>query len=345
MAGGFAAQPTFLPIYFEMKDRGIERLKKSMMYSYGFSFFLYLSVAYFGYFTFPQSVQPNLLSSDYGKNKAMLAAMILLSLYVISDVPLFAHAFRKSLAELLLSAARSRSLGALKVPAEVRRSYVEMDREAVGPESKKTEIDNATNNNRANVETAKNEDAKVEMAAVVHEREKEHALHGQLSLEQNPTAPKEKVAESQPPTSTALQSARTPKSFFANMSFQLPERQHIIVTLSFVLSAAGVALVADNIGQVNALMGSTTLPICFVLFILYLYLHICVYTTLLSQMVPSGGSSQAASFFLLRSFGGPTHYHCLNDGSPQSWVCFLASAPFYNYTRKSQAGPDRSRKT
>ena len=79
---------------------------RCLWYGFGFTFLMYFAIAYAGYFTFPSSVAQNLVSSDYGKDKLVIVAEVFLALYVLAIIPLFAHAFRKSVAELLLKRIR-----------------------------------------------------------------------------------------------------------------------------------------------------------------------------------------------------------------------------------------------
>merc|ERR1711879_741188 len=45
----------------------------------------------------------------------------------------------------------------------------------------------------------------------------------------------------------------------------LPLLQHVVITMSFLGSAFGVAVFADNIGEVNSIISSTMLPItCYI---------------------------------------------------------------------------------
>eukprot|EP01084_Bolivina_argentea_P190438 327259_1 len=102
--GGFAAQFTVLPIYFEMQKRSPQNMKKCISSGFSITFVIYLIVAYFGYFTFPNLTDPkndqNLITL-YKNDTAMLIVQILMALYVMSIIPLFAHAFRKSINELI----------------------------------------------------------------------------------------------------------------------------------------------------------------------------------------------------------------------------------------------------
>ncbi|ETO17421.1 solute carrier family 38, member 4 isoform 2 [Reticulomyxa filosa] len=376
MSGAFAAQPTFLPIYFEMKDRTLSRLKTGMWFSFAFSLVVYTAMAYFGYFTFPDNVQPNLLSSAYNKNKSMLAAQILLSIYVISDVPLFAHAFRKSLAELLLSTARARSLRSLNVPAEVRKSYQEIDKESIpinssmeqtkGTLEKTTKriemsnisrqdnaaintktdpskivsntLDNTTsvsssdNNVTATITTTATTITTTNTATAANGAPKiiklRHSRHDSPSPSpsskmEGDAEEKKQMLEDQndecpPPAAVAsvapLSSNPTQRSYLANISFQLPERQHVIVTLSFVLSAAAIAL-------------SVYLSLPFFFFleetVLIIILSLC---------------GQVATYSLLWWFGGQIRPPLLKGGLHSFWQCFLEFVQCCNCTLKFQAG-------
>lgn len=75
---------------------------RCLWFGFGFTFIIYFSIAYAGYFTFPSSISKNLISSNYHKSRIILAAQIILAMYVLAVIPLFVHAFRKSVAELLL---------------------------------------------------------------------------------------------------------------------------------------------------------------------------------------------------------------------------------------------------
>ncbi|ETO22473.1 hypothetical protein RFI_14725 [Reticulomyxa filosa] len=245
MLGGFAAHPTVLPIYFEMHKRGPDRFKKCILYGFGFTLVLYLAFAYFGYFTFPDDVSPNLLSSDYRHNPVMLAAAILLCIYVISVVPLFAHAFRKSFAELLLSPEdKSEALRIAENPA-IHVAYVPnlspSTLQRLGKENKHSQL---LVNSQQNNNGSKWVDDSSQASGSSDSLEDDDITDGRHKSKK---PKKTKTATPSKPSEDPL---------------ALPLKQHVIVTVVFVLSAFGVALVATNIGQVNALIGCTTLPVC-----------------------------------------------------------------------------------
>jgi amino acid permease len=99
---GFCPHPTILPIYYEMQRRSPSRMTNCLIYGFSFTFIMYFIIAYAGYFTFPTSVKPNLVTSAYHSNQIILFAEIFLALYVLAILPLFAHSFRKSVAEFLI---------------------------------------------------------------------------------------------------------------------------------------------------------------------------------------------------------------------------------------------------
>lgn len=104
--GGFAAQFTILPIYFEMKDRTPRNMAKCMAMAFGGTFCIYCFVAYFGFWTFPNLIDfanHQNLTILYGDYVPMLTVQILLALYVLLVIPLFCHSFRQSLAAMLYS--------------------------------------------------------------------------------------------------------------------------------------------------------------------------------------------------------------------------------------------------
>merc|ERR1712154_177537 len=97
---------TWVPIYFEMQKRSPRNMTKCIASGFSITFTIYVLVAFFGYWTFPNLTDPdndqNLITL-YENDTAMLIAQILLALYVMSIIPLFAHAFRKSFNELIFA--------------------------------------------------------------------------------------------------------------------------------------------------------------------------------------------------------------------------------------------------
>jgi len=76
---------------------------KCLIYGCGITTILYIFIAYLGYFSFGNdNINKDLIKSPYNNDVLLLIAEILLSIYVIGVTPLFAHAFRKAVAEVLL---------------------------------------------------------------------------------------------------------------------------------------------------------------------------------------------------------------------------------------------------
>eukprot|EP01083_Nonionella_stella_P006373 18499_1 len=105
--GGFAAQFTVLPIYFEMQKRSPLRMTKCIASGFGITCFIYIIVALFGFWTFPNLVDAvkdqNLITLYENDDVIMEILQILLALYVMSTIPLYAHAFRNSIKQLFVS--------------------------------------------------------------------------------------------------------------------------------------------------------------------------------------------------------------------------------------------------
>lgn len=284
MLSGFADHPTVLPIYFEMQRRSPNRMKKCLIYGFLIVLFLYIDIAYFGYFTFPTHVDPNLLLSNYRHNPVMLAAGAILCLYVISVVPLFAHAFRKSLAEILIEIENKKKL--------------ELEQQGLLGKD-----DNNNNNNNKSTDGANNttrgliapeardilEHPEVGIAfvppatpktqkklsfgkvlALENEHNKSVQQKGHLDINDDSDSSFDSAdsfdldRDNQQGNSnnTNTNNGTRKQSEVIHDPFQLPIKLHAIVTLTFIGSALLAATFAPNIGTVNAMIGSTSMPIC-----------------------------------------------------------------------------------
>ena len=272
MFGGFADHPTVLPIYFEMQRRSPNRMKKCLVFGFLVVLLLYIDIGFFGYFTFPNHIQSNLLSSNYRHNPVMLVTAAILCLYVISVVPLFAHAFRKSVAELMIER-KERSKG--------KTSSMLLNDENGGGIINEQENERKSKEIESNETTSSRVNSLAPEARDIIEYPEDHIafvpnvtprtqkqFHFGQSKNQNEDSSDDtfesaesfeldKSNESGKNAAAAAAAAAILKD-----PFQLPTKLHAIVTLAFVSSALGVALFAPNIGTVNAFIGSTTLPIC-----------------------------------------------------------------------------------
>jgi len=228
--GGFAAQFTILPIYFEMQKRSPRNMTKCIGSGFGFTFCIYCFVAYFGYWTYPNpSKDDQNLINLYHDYLPMLIAQILLALYVMSVIPLFAHAFRKTLTEII--AARN------------RKKRLALDREHNVNARGRFGDYGVLEDSEPHTPVC---DGKIIEDAV----ENAH-------LAWVPTSPEAKkfVERKRKETGTST----------LNEDEGLPLLQHVVVTMLFLCSAFAVAVFANNIGQVNSIISSTMLPMtCYI---------------------------------------------------------------------------------
>lgn len=239
--GGFAAQFTVLPIYFEMQKRSPRNMTKCITSGFGITFMIYLVVAFFGYWTFPNLNDPNNdqnLITLYQNDTAMLIAQILLALYVMSIIPLFAHAFRKSLVELI----HARRQQKLKEKAKlINDEYAD--------DSEDRDKNGSFSSNEGNKTPRVNDEEIIEDAI-----DNPHLAYVPVS------------PEAQKAVDEAKKRRERKGTISKSESMELPTFQHAAVTLIFLASVFGVAIFAKNIGQVNSIIASTTLPICCFIF-------------------------------------------------------------------------------
>lgn len=209
----------------------------------GFSFTLciYLLVAFFGYWTFPNLTDPatdqNLINL-YEGYVPMLIVQILLALYVLSIIPLFAHAFRKSLCELIHAHRLKKVAQSRKVINEFSQSHSHSDEDGEEDVDAAEILEDAVTN---------------------------------AHLAWVPTSPEAErfVKEKQRKMSHVGGNGNG-----NGKELELPTVQHATVTLLFLASVVGVAIFAQNIGQVNSILSSTMLPI-----VCYIFPWLCTLKT------------------------------------------------------------------
>ena len=244
--GGFAAQFTVLPIYFEMQKRSPRNMTKCITSGFGFTFIIYLVIAFFGYWTFPNLTDPkndqNLITL-YKNDTAMLIAQILLALYVMSIIPLFAHAFRKSLNELIHARMQKKNNKKKQKKKLINDQDDNSSSFSFSATNSDTNNDNDTDNDNV-------DDREIIEDAI----DNPHLAYVPVSPEAKQIVEDNKKRREKKGTISKSE------------SLELPLFYHALVTLLFLASVFGVAVFADNIGQVNSIIASTTLPICCFIF-------------------------------------------------------------------------------
>eukprot|EP01084_Bolivina_argentea_P072213 131166_1 len=227
MIGGFVVQPTILPIYYEMKNHSPSLILKALQIAFAIILIIYFCVAYFGYFTFPGSVDQNVLITPGYQDIAkipVLVSQILLSMYIVMIVPLFAHAFRNSISQFILKPA-----GGDDYEMEMNEYYDNIIDEAF---------------------------ARRRQSTFKHEYFTNSAV--QINIDHVQSKYMEKLKANQNKSIYIQQDLE-------DEVLELNTKQHITVTLGYVISAFLFGLIPVGIGTISALMGSTfTLTVCFI---------------------------------------------------------------------------------
>ncbi|XP_048450265.1 sodium-coupled neutral amino acid transporter 2 [Rhincodon typus] len=102
----FVCHPAVLPIYEELKDRSRKKMQRVSNVSFLFIFVMYLMAALFGYLTFNENVEPELLhtySKVYRFDVVLLIVRLAVLVAVILTVPVVLFPIRTSVQQLLFS--------------------------------------------------------------------------------------------------------------------------------------------------------------------------------------------------------------------------------------------------
>ncbi|ERE84312.1 sodium-coupled neutral amino acid transporter 1-like protein [Cricetulus griseus] len=101
IAFAFVCHPSVLPIYSELKDRSQKKMQMVSNISFFAMFVMYFLTAIFGYLTFYEKVQPDLLHKYQGQNDILiLTVQLAVIVAVILTVPVLFFTVRSSLFEL-----------------------------------------------------------------------------------------------------------------------------------------------------------------------------------------------------------------------------------------------------
>ncbi|XP_020728771.1 sodium-coupled neutral amino acid symporter 1 isoform X1 [Odocoileus virginianus] len=101
IAFAFVCHPSVLPIYSELKDRSQKKMQMVSNISFFAMFVMYFLTAIFGYLTFYESVQPDLLHKYQSKDDILiLTVRLAVIVAVILTVPVLFFTVRSSLFEL-----------------------------------------------------------------------------------------------------------------------------------------------------------------------------------------------------------------------------------------------------
>ncbi|XP_066225123.1 sodium-coupled neutral amino acid symporter 1 [Saccopteryx leptura] len=101
IAFAFVCHPSVLPIYSELKDRSQKKMQMVSNISFFAMFVMYFLTAIFGYLTFYDSVQPDLLHKYKSKDDTLILTVRLAVIFaVILTVPVLFFTVRSSLFEL-----------------------------------------------------------------------------------------------------------------------------------------------------------------------------------------------------------------------------------------------------
>ena len=92
------------PICNELKDNSMQRINKVIACCIGIVFVIYCAVGYFGYFSFGDLADSNILTM-YPQNESILIVRIGLSLAIAFSYPVLLHPCRNSLGALLFDEA------------------------------------------------------------------------------------------------------------------------------------------------------------------------------------------------------------------------------------------------
>ncbi|EGV95191.1 Sodium-coupled neutral amino acid transporter 1 [Cricetulus griseus] len=101
IAFAFVCHPSVLPIYSELKDRSQKKMQMVSNISFFAMFVMYFLTAIFGYLTFYEKLQPDLLHKYQGQNDILiLTVQLAVIVAVILTVPVLFFTVRSSLFEL-----------------------------------------------------------------------------------------------------------------------------------------------------------------------------------------------------------------------------------------------------
>ncbi|KAG8137827.1 putative Sodium-coupled neutral amino acid transporter 1-like protein [Naja naja] len=101
MAFAFVCHPSVLPIYSELKDHSQKRMQMVTKISFFAMFVMYFLTAIFGYLTFYESVQSDLLHKYQNKDDILvLTVRVAVIVAVILTVPVLFFTVRSSIFEL-----------------------------------------------------------------------------------------------------------------------------------------------------------------------------------------------------------------------------------------------------
>ncbi|XP_041110363.1 sodium-coupled neutral amino acid transporter 1-like isoform X2 [Polyodon spathula] len=98
----YVCHPSILPIYSELKERTSKKMEHVSTVSFLSMFFMYILTAFFGYFTFYDQVNEDLLHT-YDANRDVMILLVRLAVVtaVILTVPVLFFVVRRSLLELI----------------------------------------------------------------------------------------------------------------------------------------------------------------------------------------------------------------------------------------------------
>ncbi|XP_062051100.1 sodium-coupled neutral amino acid symporter 1 isoform X1 [Lepus europaeus] len=100
IAFAFVCHPSVLPIYSELKDRSQKKMQMVSNISFFAMFVMYFLTAIFGYLTFYENVQSDLLHKYQSKDVLILTVRLAVIVAVILTVPVLFFTVRSSLFEL-----------------------------------------------------------------------------------------------------------------------------------------------------------------------------------------------------------------------------------------------------
>ncbi|KAK1169167.1 sodium-coupled neutral amino acid transporter 1-like [Acipenser oxyrinchus oxyrinchus] len=98
----YVCHPSILPIYSELKERSSKKMEHVSTVSFLSMFFMYILTAFFGYFTFYDKVNEDLLRTyDASHDVLILVVRLVVVTAVILTVPVLFFVVRKSVLELI----------------------------------------------------------------------------------------------------------------------------------------------------------------------------------------------------------------------------------------------------
>lgn len=97
----FTCHPYMLPVYIELKNRNINKMRIILFRSILIAIFIYFTISLFSYLLFLNKTCGNVLTNNFNKHIDIIIACLAISISCILTLPIYSFTFRCSFGELI----------------------------------------------------------------------------------------------------------------------------------------------------------------------------------------------------------------------------------------------------